>query len=181
MKHQFTRLISVLALSVALSSAYAQGTAPATAAAPASTEAPVAQTLGLPYGQDIGWEQANRVMAAAMAYARSKNWNVTIAVTDTSGNVVAMNRFDGAHKASPDFAMAKARSAAMLKRSTKVFADALLGGRMAILGFTDLNVHSAEGGEVLVQNGRIVGGIGAAGVTEKQDREISLAGLAALQ
>lgn len=145
----------------------------------AQQAAPVAQTFALPYGQDLGLSAAVRAMNAALDHARSKNWNVTVVVVDTGGQLVAMNRIDHAHRASFAFALAKASSAAMTKRSTKIFSDQLAAGRNAILGFTDLHVHAAEGGEVIVQDGRIVGAIGVAGVTQEQDRETALAGVAA--
>jgi glc operon protein GlcG len=182
MPYQMTHLVRSTAIVAALCwqmPAFAQQAAPAPAA-PAVAAPPIAQTLPLPYGQDINLESATVAMNAAVAHARSKGWNVTIVVVDTAGQVVTLNRFDNAHKASAAFATAKANSAAMTKRSTKLFSDQLASGRNAILGFVDLHVHAAEGGEVIVQNGRIVGAIGAAGVTQEQDREIALIGVAAV-
>jgi glc operon protein GlcG len=143
-------------------------------------EVPVASTLSLPYGSDISMEVANKAMAAAMAHAQKNKWTVTVVVVDAGGRIVALSRMDGAHKATPDFALAKADSAVMTKRSTKVFSDQLTGGRNAVLGFVNLHVHSAEGGEVILQGGKIVGAIGVAGVTQQQDREAALAGVAAV-
>ncbi|KAB7614521.1 heme-binding protein [Amylibacter sp. SFDW26] len=145
-----------------------------------TVDAPVANTFPLSYGTNISHACAASALSAAVEYAQSKNWAVSIAVVDTAGQVMALGRLDNAHRASPDFAMAKASSAVMTKRSTKVFSDALSNGRSAILGFSDLHVHAAEGGEVLVKGDEIIGGIGAAGVTQKQDREISLAAVAAV-
>ncbi len=141
--------------------------------------APIAATLSLPYGADIAHTCAASVTQASLNYAESKGWNVSVAVVDSAGRVVMLSRMDNAHKASTDFAIAKASSATLTKRSTKVFSDALSKGRQAILGFTDLHVHAAEGGEVLLQNKRITGGVGVAGVTQTQDREIALVGVAA--
>jgi glc operon protein GlcG len=146
----------------------------------AAPETPVAQTLNLPYGTDITMAIANKAMAGAMAHAHKKKWTVTVVVVDAGGRIVTLSRMDGAHKASPDFALAKADSAVMTKRSTKVFSDQLTGGRNAVLGFVNLHVHSAEGGEVIVQGGKIVGAIGVAGATQQQDREAALAGVAAV-
>ncbi len=140
---------------------------------------PIAITLPLSYGPNIAQSCAMTALTAAVDHARSKGWTVSVAVVDTAGQLVALSRMDHAHRASPDFAIAKASSAAMTKRSTKVFSDALGKGRNAILGFTDLHVHAAEGGEVILQGERIIGGIGAAGVTQSQDREIALVGVAA--
>lgn len=168
----------VLGVGMASPSIAQQAPAAAPTTAPAApVAAPIAQTLPLPYGQDISLESANRAMNAALEHARSKAWNVSVVVVDTAGQVVALNRIDHAHKASVAFATAKANSAAMTKRSTKIFSDQLAGGRNAVLGFVDLHVHVAEGGEVIVQNGRIVGAIGVAGVTQEQDRETALAGV----
>ncbi len=141
--------------------------------------APIAATLSLPYGADIAQTCAASATAASLKYAKSKGWNISVAVVDSSGRVIALSRMDNAHKASTDFATAKASSAVLTKRSTKVFSDALVKGRQAILGFADLHVHAAEGGEVLLQNKHITGGIGVAGVTQTQDREIALVGVAA--
>ncbi len=144
------------------------------------SEPPVAQTVPLPYGMNVTTACANVVVDTAIQFAQSNGWNVTVVVADTAGQVVTLQRMDHAHRASTAFALEKASSAALTKRSTKIFSDALGNGRLAILGFSDLHVHTAEGGEVLVLDDTIVGSIGAAGVTEKQDRQIALAGAGAL-
>ncbi|WP_193371588.1 GlcG/HbpS family heme-binding protein [Pelagibius marinus] len=140
-------------------------------------DTPVPNTFPLPYGPDIGQSCATAALNASLDHARANNLNVTVAVVDTSGRVVVLSRMDNAHKAGVDFAIEKALSAALYKRSTKIFSDALAGGRQAILGFMNLHVHAAEGGEVLVIKDEIVGGIGAAGATQQQDRAIANAGV----
>ncbi|SCZ59891.1 Uncharacterized conserved protein GlcG, DUF336 family [Epibacterium ulvae] len=165
----FKSLTAVAMVIGGVSSAFAQ-----------DNEPPVAQTVPLPYGMNVSASCAAAVADTAIEFARSNGWNVTVAVSDTAGQVIVLHRMDNAHRASTAFALEKATSAALTKRSTKVFSDALSNGRMAILGFTNLHVHAAEGGEVIVADNTIVGAIGAAGVTEKQDRLISLAGIEAL-
>ncbi len=138
------------------------------------------ETLYLPYGANISLDCAQIAMQAASHHANTNGWKVTINIADTAGQTVLLQRMDHAHRASPDFAQAKASSAVLTKRSTKLFSDALTNGRMAILGFADLHVHAAEGGEVLLHNGEIIGAIGVAGVTQEQDREIALMGARAV-
>jgi uncharacterized protein GlcG (DUF336 family) len=140
-------------------------------------ETPSVNAMALSYGQNISHQCSSIIMEATSKYAKNKNWAVTIAIADTAGQVIMLSRLDNAHRASPDFALEKASSAALTKRSTKIFSDALAKGRTAILGFTDLHVHVAEGGEVLLHNNQIIGSIGVAGVTQKQDREIALVGV----
>lgn len=140
---------------------------------------PIAETLAMPYGSNLSQTCATLKMNAALDYVRLQKWNVTVVVVDTAGQTIVLSRMDNAHKASPDFAIAKASSAVLTKRSTKIFSDSLSEGRNAILGFIDLHVHPAEGGEIIVQNGRIVGAIGVAGMTEQQDRKVALVGVKA--
>ncbi len=183
-QNTYTRMLALTNLRLVtalLVSALATSALPVTAGANDTPEAsaPIAVTLPLPYGQNIAQNCAMTAMTAALEHAHKKGWAVTVAVVDTAGQMVALSRMDHAHRASPDFALAKAASAAMTKRSTKIFSDALAKGRNAILGFSDLHVHAAQGGEVILQGDRIIGGIGTAGVTQTQDREITLIGVAA--
>jgi glc operon protein GlcG len=68
----------------------------------------------------------------------------------------------------------KARSAALFRRPTKVFEDALSEGRTVILA-----LHGAmpfEGAMPLVADGKVVGAIGASGGTAAQDGQVAKAG-----
>src|SRR3989454_2099610 len=82
-----------------------------------------------PYGQAISLEQAKKVMAGAEAEAKKNNWNVCIVVLDSGGNVVMLQRMDGAQFGSVEVAREKAYSAVAFRRPTKAFDDALAQGR----------------------------------------------------
>ncbi len=92
-------------------------------AATASAQAPP------PYGVPIGLEQAKKIMAGAEAEAKKNNWPVVIAILDSGGQLVMLQRLDNAQWGSVDIAKEKARSAVALRRPTKVFQDAV--GRAA--------------------------------------------------
>ena len=85
---------------------------------------------------------------------------------------------DGTQIGSIDVAQAKARTALAFKRPTKIWSEALAGGRMQILGLP--GVTPVEGGLPLVVKGEIIGAIGVSGVTSEQDGEIAQAGVAEL-
>src|SRR5207244_4252740 len=68
----------------------------AAASAAAQTPAPAAPPPPPPYGLPITLEQAKKVMVGAEAEAKKNNWNVVIAVLDSGGNVVMLQRMDGA-------------------------------------------------------------------------------------
>jgi uncharacterized protein GlcG (DUF336 family) len=123
-------------------------------------------------------EAAKKIAAAAEAEALKNKWNVVIAVVDDGGQLVYLQRMDGTQYGSVNVAVAKARTSTAFKRPTKVFEDAVAGGRTAILGLDD--VLPLEGGLPLTHGGQIVGAIGVSGVTSQQDGVIAKAGAEAL-
>ena len=139
-----------------------------------------AQTAAPPpaYGAPIGLADARRVLAAAVADATRQNLPMAIAIVDSGGHLVAFERMDTTQTGSITVAIEKARTAVAFRRATKVFEDAVAGGRNVIL---NLGVMPIEGGLLLVREGRIVGGIGVSGGTAPQDGVIAAAGVAALR
>jgi uncharacterized protein GlcG (DUF336 family) len=133
------------------------------------------------YGPNITLEQAKKAVAAAEAEAQKHGWPMAIAIVDNAGMLVAFQRADNTQTAAIVIAQDKARSAAMFRRSTKAFGDALAKGgeNTRILQLRGSN--SAEGGIPLYVEGRIVGAIGASGMAAEQDGAIAAAGVAALK
>jgi glc operon protein GlcG len=78
-------------------------------------------------------EGAKKVAAAAEAEARKNGWNVVIAVVDDGGSLLYLQRIDGTQTGSIDVAIQKARTAQAFKRPTRVFEDAIAGGRVALV------------------------------------------------
>jgi glc operon protein GlcG len=123
-------------------------------------------------------EAAMKIAAAAEAEAAKNNWNVAIAIVDEGGHLVLLHKRDNTQYGSIDISIQKAQTAAGFKRATKVFEDAIAGGRTAILGIAQ--VLPLEGGVPLIFNGQIVGAIGVSGVTSQQDGVVAKAGADAL-
>ena len=122
-------------------------------------------------------DAAKQIASAAEAEARKNNWNVVIAIIDEGGNLVYLQRMDGTQIASIEVAQAKAKSAFGFKRPTKVFEDAVVGGRNAILKLP--GAMPINGGIPIMAGDQIVGAIGVSGVTSDQDAQIASAGVAA--
>jgi uncharacterized protein GlcG (DUF336 family) len=128
------------------------------------------------YGVSINLEQARKAIAAAQVEARKNSWPVAVAVVDNAGMLVAYERMDNTQTASVQVAIDKAMSAAMYRRSTKVFQDLVAG---AGAGTRVLNLRGAstvEGGLTLMMDGKVVGGIGVSGVNADQDGVVAKAG-----
>lgn len=126
------------------------------------------------YGQSINLETARKVASAAIAEGARNGWTVAVAIVDPGGDLVYFERMDGTQVASSTVSQDKARTAVRFKRPSKLFEEALAGGRLAILGLD--GVTPLEGGIPLIIDGKIVGAIGVSGVTSQQDGVCAQAG-----
>ncbi len=108
-----------------------------------------------PYGLPISLENARKAAAPALAEAAKNNWNVAVAIVDPGD---------------------KARTAALFKRPTKAFQDALAAGGDSVRILRLQGVVPVEGGIPLVTDGKIVGAIGVSGATSAQDAQCAKAG-----
>ena len=133
------------------------------------------------YGAPINAENAKKAAAAALAEAKKNNWTMAAAVTDGNGALVFFEKMDGTQTGSVDVALDKARSAALFKRPTKVFQDAVAGGGEGLRILRLQGAVPIEGGLPLLMDGKIVGAIGLSGGTSAQDGVAAKAGMETLK
>jgi len=134
-----------------------------------------------PIGQAIGVEAAKKAAAAALAEARKNGWLMVVAVVEPNGTLVYYEKMDDAQLGSATVALAKARSAALYKRPTKAFQDALAGGG---IGLRVLGLEGAvpvEGGLPILAGDELIGAIGLSGDTSEHDGQCAAAGVAAVK
>jgi len=117
--------------------------------------------------------------AAAEAEALSHQWAVTIAIVDDGGHLLWLQRLDGAAPISAAIAPAKARTAALGRRESKVYEDVINQGRVSFLSAPVLE-GMLEGGVPVIVDGQCVGAVGVSGVKSGEDAQIARAGIAAL-
>jgi glc operon protein GlcG len=132
-----------------------------------------AQVMPNPDGP-INLEVARKAADAAIAEGKKNGWTIAAAVVDSAGDLVFFERLDNTQAAAMTIAQDKARSAARFKRPTKVFEDAVVGGRNAILGLP--GAIPIDGGIPLVIDGTIVGAVGVSGASAAQDGQWAQAG-----
>ena len=130
-----------------------------------------------PYGSPITLEQAKKVLAGAEAEAKKNNWNVVMVVLDSGGNLVMLQRMDGAQFGSIEVAKDKAYSAVAFRRPTKAFDDALAQGGANLRILRLPGASPLEGGIPIVVDGKLIGAVGVSGVTSAQDAQIGRAGI----
>lgn len=119
------------------------------------------------------------IAAAAEAEAQKNNWPVTIAIVDDGGHLLWLQRMDGAAAISAHIAPAKAHTAALGRRESKIYEDVINQGRVSFLS-APLLQGMLEGGVPIMKNGQCIGAVGVSGVKSTEDAQIARAGIAAL-
>ncbi len=122
-------------------------------------------------------EGAQRVLHAAILAAKKGQTTGVIAVVDDGGNLMALERMDGAAAGGATTAIDKARAAALFRRPANARQDGK--GTPPAEGLDDFT--SVKGGVPISVDGQIVGAVGvssAAGL--RQDVELARAGAIAL-
>jgi glc operon protein GlcG len=131
-------------------------------------------------GPPIGADDAKKAIAAALAEAKKNVWTMAAAVVDLGGHLVAFERMDGTQTGSAAVCLDKARSAALFRRPTKAFQDALAAGGEGLRFLKLRGAIPIEGGVPLVVGGRIVGALGLSGGASPEDGQCARAGAAAV-
>ncbi|MDR2852796.1 MAG: heme-binding protein [Burkholderiaceae bacterium] len=117
--------------------------------------------------------------AAAEAEAIKNGWAVTIAIADDGGNLLWLQRLDGAAPFTWRMAAAKAHAAALGRRESKAFEDIIINGRTSFLTAPGIE-GLLEGGVPIMKDGQVIGAVGVSGVKSNEDAQIARAGIAAL-
>jgi glc operon protein GlcG len=166
--------VIILAIGTAVlagSAAYAQQPA-APAAAPSPPD----------YGTPVTQEQAMKVAAAAQEGAKKLGQRVVITIVGPSGDLVYFTKMDGAQFGSIAISQTKARTAAIFRRPTKVFEEALAKGGPTLTLLTLPGVIASAGGVPIMIGGKVAGAVGVSGSPNGSiDHEAAEAGLAALK
>jgi glc operon protein GlcG len=131
-----------------------------------------------PYGLNINLATAKKIALAATKEAERIKINVIIAIVDTGGHLIYLERFDKAQFGSIDVAVHKARCSVAYKRPTRAFEEAVNSGKINLLTLDD--ICAVEGGLPIIQGGKIIGAIGVSGGTTQEDGQIATAAIRAL-
>jgi glc operon protein GlcG len=124
--------------------------------------------------------QAQAIAAAATTEAKKNNAGGAIAVADDGGHLLCLVRLDGTFPAASAIAADKARSAAVFRKPTADFENAIKNGRLSLVANPEL--LPLQGGVPIVLGGQVAGAIGVAGANSaQQDEAIAKAAAASVQ
>lgn len=132
------------------------------------------------YGKPITLNDAKIIVAAGQAEAAKNGWHMAIAIVDSGGNLVLLEKMDNTQLGSIEICQQKALTSVKFRRATKAFEEAVEKGGMNLKILSMSNVIPVEGGELIVKNDEIIGAIGVSGALSAQDTQVAKAGLAAL-
>src|ERR1044071_4479428 len=128
----------------------------------------------LPTKQVLTLDTAKRIAAAAEAEAKKRGATVVIAVVDDGGYLLVLERLDDTQVASVDVGIAKARTAAIFRRPSKVFEDQVKNGRVSALALP--GAVALQGGVPIVIDGKVIGAVGVSGNSPQEDEDIAKVG-----
>jgi glc operon protein GlcG len=138
-----------------------------------------AEAEPLPTRPVLTLDAACSIIRAAETKARAEGWPCVIAVVDSDGLPILLERMDDAAvPAGVELAPGKARTAALFRRPSGALEDAINGRRPAALSARGFVLM--RGGVPISVNGQIVGAIGVSADTPEHDEVIANVGLAAL-
>jgi glc operon protein GlcG len=123
-------------------------------------------------------DDVRRMAQASEQEAVANGWAVTIAVVDDGGHLLWLQRLDGAAPISAQIAPAKARTAALGRRESRIYEEMINQGRASFLSAPLEGM--LEGGVPIVVDGECLGAVGVSGVKSTEDVQIARAGIAAL-
>jgi glc operon protein GlcG len=138
----------------------------------------LAAAVDLPSRKYLNLSALKTMVAAAEAEAQKRNVQVTICIMDESGNLLFLQKADGASLNTIQFAQKKARYAAIYGRPSAVAEESLKAGNMIQLvqpdGFPN------RGGLPIKVDGKTIGAIACSGAASEVDEAISQAAIDAL-
>jgi uncharacterized protein GlcG (DUF336 family) len=86
---------------------------------------------------------------------------------------------DGAAPISAHIAPAKAHTAAMGRRESKIYEDVINSGRYSFLSAPEIK-GLLEGGVPIIKDGLVIGAVGVSGVKSNEDAQVAKAAIASL-
>jgi len=134
--------------------------------------------LELPSRKWLNLAAVKTLAAAADAEAKKLNVQVTICITDESGNILFLQKADGVGLNTIKIAQKKARYAAIYGRPSAVAGEQVKSGNLAILAFPD--AFPNQGGLPIKVDGLMIGAIACSGAPSEVDEAIAQAAIDAL-
>lgn len=117
--------------------------------------------------------EALDLISKAVELAQKINKHIAVAVTGPEGELISFLRMDGANPASAQIAQSKAYTSARDCKSTRAQGELMRNENREQGYWTDSRITGFGGGLHIIQNGKVIGGIGVSGLSEEEDERIA--------
>jgi glc operon protein GlcG len=130
---------------------------------------PEKMSFSVPYGAPISLARAQAAIGAVTAEAEKHGWALNVAVDDSGANLVAGSIAIAEHKA---------RASVKFRRPTKAWEQGIQKKTININ--SRWTTSSPRAAAFLIEDGKLIGGIGCSGGTASQDEAACLVGAATI-
>ena len=130
--------------------------------------------------ESLGYEEAQRGIAAVIEAAGAEGHPMSVAVVDCHGELLACARMNGSHARVLKHAIRKAYTAAVMGRDTLSFKYDLWERNGNLDEWGDPTLTTLQAGLVAMSERKIAGAIGVGGNSLARDEEIARIGLRAM-
>jgi glc operon protein GlcG len=130
--------------------------------------------------EKVSSQEAIKMLGHAIVEAGKINKHIAIAVCGPEGELIAFLRMDGASPAASLIAQNKAYTAARDRKSTRQMGEFMHQNNRPPAFWGDNSITGFGGGVPIVQEGKVVGGIGISGLSEEEDERIAYAAIVAV-
>lgn len=120
--------------------------------------------------------QAEEIVREALVEGTRLGKALSVAVVDSGGFTVLIQRSDGARPLTPSIAQAKAYTSAVMQRPSRMlkgWQDSNPVFFSQISQLANLPIVATDGGVTLKRDGEIIGGLGISGGTAEEDQEVA--------
>ncbi|MFZ6010479.1 MAG: GlcG/HbpS family heme-binding protein [Bacteroidota bacterium] len=127
--------------------------------------------------EKVSSQEAIKMMGHAIVEAGKINKHIAIAVCGPEGELICFIRMDGASPAASKIAQNKAYTSARDRKSTREMGSFMHEHHRPPGFWGDSGITGFGGGVPILQDGKVIGGIGISGLSEDEDERIAKAAI----
>jgi glc operon protein GlcG len=125
----------------------------------------------------VSFKEAIQLIQHVILEAEKINKHVAVAVSGPEGEMISFLRMDEASPASSTIAQNKAYTSACDRKSTKEMGEMMITKSRPPAYWGDSKITGFGGGVPILQNSKVIGGIGVSGLSEAEDERIARAAI----
>lgn len=128
----------------------------------------------------VSAREAFSLISKVVDEAEKINQPIAVAVVGPEGELLSFLRMDGANAASSQIAQSKAYTSARDCKSTRAQGEFMRNANREQGYWTDARITGFGGGLPIIQNGKVIGGIGVSGLSEEEDERVAARAIASV-